>query len=1238
MRGCMPTEKAGSSHTDRTGKHTQQRDRRRDRERGHACTESPVGNPMAGKKKKTAGRKRTRAESPSTASNDVPENSSDSGADMSVDGDGDDGFLHFMPAASSSSTQAQTLNAGEAPTLKRPNQRGSSEVRRKTTNLYRPPTAEEMMEMREADSLYTSNLIKIQTEELVREVRVDYGKCKTMLDPAIHRVKAILETAPAQAVDRVAAIRLMKELGALTHSGPEVEIPDIHSKTFSMEFTPPSEISLVGSYLHHSTCKPILNVDIACQIPPGCLKDPDYVQHRYFEKRNVYLAILACHLSAKLQKGNKSEVMISPQLSLQPFPGDARKLILIVHLKNERLSVSGPTTAASSSSSVGQQHSKKKKALDFEIRILLSYTEGTFPARKLLPSKNAVRMEGLSTEDPAQPPTPHYNMSVLEDSLLESHFRLCHVFFADLPEVASAALLARVWLYNRHPNPVLQEGRGYAEDGLNGFLVDMILSYLSVQRKVFPSMGMYHIFRVFLNFIATADFANGVAFPSFESEENPDPEVMRSFSNAFPCVFLDPSHRFNLMHRVSQDAMEMLKDDAARCASWLDMGNVEGFTSVFTTKMEATKIFDMVFRIGGLPAETVSRRFSSPWKCNHHWLHAESALLISILRRGLGDRAIAVRLLEETPGSWLVGIILHEDHAFRLVDKGPSPEDTISSEKFVSFWGKKSQIRRFKDGSILHSCTWHRPLHERHLVVEDVVQCIVEEHFFCRMERHGHVSMWASEVDSLLNEISINGQDSTHLFPVVRSAFEGIRSKLQSLQTLPLPLQSVSDISPHLRYSSVTPPMPNLRAGADLSSRGQAGALSSMISNSCVADVIPIVGKFDSSSRWPEDPKAIQRCIQGFLLSMKQELEGDPHNLVCEITEEFLDIRFQGFVFRLFLLVDKQIRLLMQSDPADARRLKTELKERVLLGKMIHALATKYPGYPRAVRIAKRWLHANFLSDVISDDLIEILMGVVFTSPGQSGPFSRIPVGPQSALSRLLFLVHTFPWESAPMIVDFENDLDKVQRAQLQSAFDESSRPVPMRITFPPSVSLPGISLELIPNRQVFAKFVECARQGTTALWRSLVNTLSSTSHRRKKVQSAFFSNLSQFDAVIRLHSGEGRLLKSFKEPAEGMASERLFCGLLPSELLLRELRFRFHDQALFFWDRDVRNTIGILFKPAAMLPHQASAAGGSHFLPLMDPDRRKEASLNLFDFFQNVARLGEGLIRKITFDVNESG
>ena len=35
----------------------------------------------------------------------------------------------------------------------------------------------------------------------------------------------------------------------------------------------------------------------------------------------------------------------------------------------------------------------------------------------------------------------------------------------------------------------------------------------------------------------------------------------------------------------------------------------------------------------------------------------------------LSNECLRNRLLEETPGSWLVGIILHEDHAFRLVDK-----------------------------------------------------------------------------------------------------------------------------------------------------------------------------------------------------------------------------------------------------------------------------------------------------------------------------------------------------------------------------------------------------------------------------------------------------------------------------------------------------------------------------------------------------------------------------------------
>ena len=64
---------------------------------------------------------------------------------------------------------------------------------------------------------------------------------------------------------------------------------------------------------------------------------------------------------------------------------------------------------------------------------------------------------------------------------------------------------------------------------------------------------------------------------------------------------------------------------------------------MFTTKMEATKVYDMVFRIGDVTEDSVPRTFCSPFKCDHHWVRAESAQLLDTLKRGLGDRVLAVR-------------------------------------------------------------------------------------------------------------------------------------------------------------------------------------------------------------------------------------------------------------------------------------------------------------------------------------------------------------------------------------------------------------------------------------------------------------------------------------------------------------------------------------------------------------------------------------------------------------------
>lgn len=52
------------------------------------------------------------------------------------------------------------------------------------------------------------------------------------------------------------------------------------------------------------------------------------------------------------------------------------------------------------------------------------------------------------------------------------------------------------------------------------------------------------------------------------------------------------------------------------------------------------------------------------------------------------------------------GLLLNSDECFRVLDKGPSANNQIESNEYRQFWGDKSELRRFKDGSILETISW----------------------------------------------------------------------------------------------------------------------------------------------------------------------------------------------------------------------------------------------------------------------------------------------------------------------------------------------------------------------------------------------------------------------------------------------------------------------------------------------------------------------------------------------------
>ena len=51
------------------------------------------------------------------------------------------------------------------------------------------------------------------------------------------------------------------------------------------------------------------------------------------------------------------------------------------------------------------------------------------------------------------------------------------------------------------------------------------------------------------------------------------------------------------------------------------------------------------------------------------------------------------------------GLLLDTDHAFSIVNMGP-PADSPEAAEFHSFWGEKSELRRFQDGSINEAVVW----------------------------------------------------------------------------------------------------------------------------------------------------------------------------------------------------------------------------------------------------------------------------------------------------------------------------------------------------------------------------------------------------------------------------------------------------------------------------------------------------------------------------------------------------
>eukprot|EP00743_Colponemidia_sp_Colp-15_P007495 GILK01008100.1.p1 GENE.GILK01008100.1~~GILK01008100.1.p1 ORF type:complete len:1201 (+),score=282.77 GILK01008100.1:38-3604(+) len=1112
----------------------------------------------------------------------------------------------------------------------------------KNKSEYRAPTNDEIQQLKETKDMYKSNLFRMQLDELLKEVRVDYDR--------VADVESFLKTELGPALAQLEA----KELTVTAKQFPYLAFHSTSS--FPLKFQAPSRMDLIGSFLLHSLCKPELNIDVAMEIPRECFFGKDFLNHRYTDKRTAYVGVVY----ERLRKQHKDW-----SLSLTGFRDDPTKPIIVIRLPKVKRFVF--------------------RVIPFVSKQIFAAPDATAEEvvkslKKLLPSRNNVRR---ADGEAAQPATPHYSNAILEDLMFKDHLSILHIRNGKCAAFKDAVLLFKVWLRQR--------GMHNRSDTFNGFLMSMLVEYLMQKRKLNHRMSAYQIFKITLEFICTHNFKSEPLFmPDHSDGVNDLPDLWANselkkedvFSNSFDVCFIDGSGVLNLTGRVSANAMAELQHEAKLAVSYLDNLNMDGFEPLFMRPVEFSEKFDNLLYLSTLPKPDLTHLPHQNILCNRAWYPHIVDSIMRLLAKALNNRVDLIRARTHKVGEWTaehkrppvqstvtLGFLLNETHAYRLIDRGPAANAEEEALAFRKLWGQKSELRRFRDGSIVEAVVWEIARSQQHRLIQQIVVHLLSTHFPSTLatpvkpepelesakgsknkkkqskenipaETKAGIRYIAGPLDFVLN-VGAEGED-TDSSQLIWDAYNNLLKALKNLEDMPLEIRDIQPISAAFRYTDVYPPSvhPLAQTGTEV----KKGEHVSQTANALCVRI-----QFESSSRWPDNLEAIQNLKTAFYLKMKEALEND-HRTRSEVTEKFLDVFFRGFVFRLDIYHEREIHLVRKNpDVSAVRAFEREYLLRPLYSQRIHAFALEHLSYGPAVRLAKRWLAAHLFSGLIRDEAVELIMAAVFLSPQ---PF----VAPHSAFIafyRFLDLLVHFDWENNPLIVDLTGELTAEQLSAIQTRFDSvrsSHGGAALYIStaqdlhseywtghHPSKITLQSIVNHAKRTRKVICEKLEFeSSQGAVKSWKAVFETSFDKFDVLIKLKHSIIPHIKHgVNLLSPLSATDGKKqlqLSTFKNFREGPP---LLVNFHVVDIYVKELRKRFGDIAHFYYDRYGGDFVAVSWRAPAFVPKPFQVGEAAYTVPSIDDDGKGTIMPNVIEILSVFRSIGEGVVEDVVVHSN---
>ncbi|XP_022126367.2 nucleolar protein 6 [Pieris rapae] len=1092
---------------------------------------------------------------------------------------------------------------------KRPAEDASKENKKRTRikNLYRQPTAKELNRLNETENLFNSNLFRLQIDEVLDEVKLA-EKTTKRFTVWFNSFREYLLSINEDNIEYD-----LSEKTITKHLKASLPVCEKLNKTKVMfQFHKFKDINIVGSYDTGTAINASLYIDLQILVPAETYTKNDSINYRFHKKRAAYLAFIASYL----QKTN-----------------------LVEELKYSwcNMCVTKPVIDLKPSGKLGNY---------LTVRLNLVCEEEAYKLHRFSPGRNNLRESWLLTEKQENvtevgPPTPYYNCSVLSDLTANINNNFVKETLSNSENLKQAIILLKIWLRQR-------------KLCVSGHIISLLVCCLVKMKRINNIMSSYQIIRNVWIYLKTSKWdTEGLSL--CKSEDSPH---IGQFLEHFPVVFLDKTGYYNICWQMCNGTYNALRRESELAVDMLDSEKINSFIPLFMVPISNLTQFDYIVRFQNLQKlkSLVLQRVSKEDRINFGV--DELPLVVNniykLLTKGLTDRADLILQLVEADFSWPVkktpekcndlgfeeklsfGLIMNSANAIKLVDKGPQA-NLPEAEEFRLFWGEKSELRRFGDGSHVEACVWNADtFSERRAIATQIVDYLMKLKYDVQQSEIFHI---CNQLDSLTARKMAACEQSEELSVKVLQTFDELRRDMRALTQLPLEISAVYGTSSVFSYSNPLPPLPSTsdprvwkRASTCLIKPPQEDK---KLYLPPYTQANKAVIELSHSGKWPGEIEAF-RCLKAaFHLQISERLTSQ-YSLPSQAYPTHIDVIKNGFSYRLEIFHPKEVTLLRREveegvvkfkESEESIRIQRDTFLLASLRGALHGLHQRHSAFGPTACLLKRWLSSHLLSPPhFPDTLADLLTATVFLQPEPLTP----PTQPTVGLYRVLQLLVQTDWATQIIFLDFNGDMTREEIMEIEQKFSNRTEEDPvMCIVTSYDGSMPSIWSSSAPSKQVVTRAQVLAKATLAYVEKALLKDSNDN------LLPAFVPSYSGYDVLIHLNAAivpyfNERVDARPKLPATTDVTNDVIPVLEfnPVDKYLEVLRSAYDEFALFFYDTYGGDVIAVLWKPHINDTREFQITNAHALVPIEGSD--KKFKVNIEAIIEDFKILGEGIVKDV--------